>query len=70
MWASDRWSRPFSSTHATFVPVKNDRCWALYLAGETAFCKGLVVLDCLDCVVDKAASMSAIIGYSGTRDTD
>ena len=67
-WATIRSSRPFSTTHTTFVPVKNDRCWALYLAGETSSLGGCISLGCLDCLVDKASPTSAIIGFATNSD--
>ncbi len=67
-WATIRSSRPFSATHATFVPVKDDRCWALYLAGETSSLGGCISLGCLHCLVDKAPPTSAIIGFATNSD--
>jgi hypothetical protein len=63
-WVRDLRRRPFSVKHATFVPVRDDRCWTLFLVGESASFNRRIVFSCLECAVTRASPMSIIIGYS------
>ena len=52
LWAKcSRCYKPSGSPHHTYIPVKDDRCWALFLAGEH---KDWVTISrgCFDCAVD------------------
>ena len=52
IWAKcSRCYKPSGSPHHTYIPVKDDRCWALYLAGEH---RDWVTIGhgCFDCAVD------------------
>ena len=56
LWAkSGRCQKPSGSPCHTYIPVKDDRCWALFLAGEH---RDWVTISrgCVDCAIDVFAS--------------
>jgi hypothetical protein len=65
-WASKDLYKPVGQwdKHHTFVPVQNDPCWALFLAGQSSYFDGRVVRGCVDCAAQKMLDASVLIGYS------
>ncbi len=47
----------------TFIPVQNDPCWAIFLAGQSSYFDGRVVYGCVSCAAQKMISGSVLVGY-------
>ncbi|KAI4143080.1 MAG: hypothetical protein L6R39_004712 [Caloplaca ligustica] len=58
-WARELYTKPISWLHPTFVPVEDDHCWAIFLAGQTATqYRGRLVYRCVDCAVENSVTAS------------
>ena len=52
-WARENYIKPMSWQYSTFVSVKGDHCWALFLAGQTGVGhNGRVIFQCVDCAIE------------------
>ena len=52
IWSADVYSKPMTKDYPIFVPVSEDHCWALFLAGQMYFERGRVVYRCVGCAVE------------------
>ena len=62
-WANMRWVRDrlmsksmSSHNHHTYIPVKGNRCWALFLAGHIDSSQGILSDGCFDCAATKRSN--------------
>ncbi|CAF9942734.1 hypothetical protein IMSHALPRED_004609 [Imshaugia aleurites] len=55
-WSADLYSKPRTKDFPIFLPVSEDNCWALFLAGQTCNFKGRVVYRCVACAVENFQS--------------
>ena len=47
IWSADVYSKPMTKDYPIFLPVSEDHCWALFLAGQMYFERGRVVYRCV-----------------------
>ena len=62
-WARDQYVKPVSKHVYTYVSVKDNPCWAIFLAGQTAFLRGKVVFGCVECISPETLSPGVIMGF-------
>jgi len=62
-WSQDRYVKPVARHDYTYVSVKGDSCWAIFLAGQTAFSRGRVVFGCLECIISDVKAPAVLIGF-------
>ena len=65
-WSKDTYLKPTSRDYPIFLPVREDHCWALFLAGQTYDYKGRVVYRCVTCAVENFQSTYTIESGSDT----
>jgi hypothetical protein len=62
-WARDRYAKPVAKRNYTYISVKDDPCWAIILAGQTAFLRGRVIFGCVECVTGETKAPAVLIGF-------
>lgn len=51
IWSADVYSKPVTKDYPIFLPVSEDHCWALFLAGQT-YERGRIVYRCVGCAAE------------------
>lgn len=62
-WAQDRYLKPVSRRGYTYVAVKDDACWAIFLAGQTIWSRGRIVFKCAECIAARTKAPAVLIGF-------
>lgn len=63
IWAGNNESKLVGRHTHSFLPVQGDKSWAVFLVGDTTYCRGRIALRCVGCTIERAGSRSVIIGY-------
>lgn len=63
LWAGDEYYKPIGGSFNSYISVKDNTSWALFLAGQTAGYDGKIVLGCVDCAGETSEHGSPLIGY-------
>jgi len=63
-WMQKRYKRPMDESRQlhTYVPVKDDACWALFLAGQVASIEGRICFGCFECNLEREG-VTVYVGY-------
>jgi hypothetical protein len=64
VWTKRDNYKPVGGKFNSFIPVKEDSSWALFLAGQTESYNGRIVFGCPQCAGDSVEIGSALIGYT------
>lgn len=63
-WAEDEHYKPLGGDYNSFISVKGNKSWALFLAGQTTAYNGRIVFGCPDCAGDMVQTGSLLIGFT------
>ena len=55
-WVAQGHKRPMDASYCydTYIPVRDDPYWTLFLAGQIADCGGRICFGCYDCTLEHA----------------